>query len=123
MMTQILFFAEPIEISFTLENTIKPSITFEDINLLWTFTKDNGDVETNAVNGNLTAHNIITSSYIKTIQLNEYDKKTITLNLIPHYTGTLKITGIVGKISVRRVKCLFLLSSNVTNKRNSSGDQ
>lgn len=107
MMTQILFFAEPIEISFTLENTIKPSITFEDINLLWTFTKDNGDVETNAVNGNLTAHNIITSSYIKTIQLNEYDKKTITLNLIPHYTGTLKITGIVGKISVRRVKCFF----------------
>lgn len=44
-------FAEPIEISFTLENTIKPSITFEDINLLWTFTKENGEVETNAVNG------------------------------------------------------------------------
>lgn len=92
---------EPIEISFTLENTIKPSITFEEINLLWTFTKENGDVETNAVNGNLTGHNIITSSYIKTIQLNEYDKRTITLNLIPHYTGTLKITGITGKISVR----------------------
>lgn len=68
--------------------------------MLWTFTKENGDVETNAVNGSLTAHNIVTSSYIKTIQLNEYDKKMITLNLIPQFTGTLKITGIVGKISV-----------------------
>ncbi|KAG4074060.1 hypothetical protein HA402_014265 [Bradysia odoriphaga] len=95
----ICIHGEPIEVSFTLENTIRPSITFEDINLLWTFTKENGEVNTNVVNGKLTGHNIMTSSYIKTIQLNEYEKKTITLNLIPHFTGTLKVTGIVGKIS------------------------
>lgn len=38
---------EPIEISFALENTIKPSITFEDIHLLWEFTSENGDIFTN----------------------------------------------------------------------------
>ncbi|KAJ6641577.1 Trafficking protein particle complex subunit 8 [Pseudolycoriella hygida] len=101
---------EPIEISFVLENTIKPSITFEDINLLWTFTKENGEVETNAINGSLSPDHSIKSSYIKTIQMNEYDKKLVTLNLIPHLTGTLKITGIVGKISATNE------NSNLTGK-------
>lgn len=42
-----IFFPEPIEISFALENTIKPSVTFEDIHLLWEFTSENGDIYTN----------------------------------------------------------------------------
>lgn len=40
-------FGEPIHISFTLENPIKPSILFEHITLLWEFKKDNGELFSN----------------------------------------------------------------------------
>lgn len=43
----IQIISEPIEISFALENTIKPSITFEDIHLLWEFANENGEIFTN----------------------------------------------------------------------------
>lgn len=39
---------EPIDISFVLENTIKPIIQFDDINLLWEFKKEStGEIYSN----------------------------------------------------------------------------
>jgi tetratricopeptide (TPR) repeat protein len=40
-------FGEPIEISFVLENPIKPSILFEDVCLLWEFKKESGEMFSN----------------------------------------------------------------------------
>lgn len=40
-------FGEPIEISFVLENPIKPPILFEDITLLWEFKKESGELFSN----------------------------------------------------------------------------
>lgn len=40
---------EPIEISFALENTIKPSIMFEGIHLLWTFQTESGVNVSNSI--------------------------------------------------------------------------
>lgn len=108
---------EPIEISFALENTIKPSITFEDINLLWTFTSPNGEIVTNA---NLfksdvsneersSIFNIVASTFIKAIQLNEREKKVIIIKLTPRFTGHLVIKGVAGKISVNIVQQLTRL--------------
>lgn len=101
-------FAEPIEISFALENTIKPAITFEDINLLWTFTYSNGETFTNAnlfksdvSNEDRNAiYNVVASTFIKAIQLNEHEKKVVVIKLTPRYTGQLVIRGVAGKISV-----------------------
>lgn len=40
-------FGEPIHIAFVLENPIKPSITFENVTLLWEFKKDTGELFSN----------------------------------------------------------------------------
>jgi trafficking protein particle complex subunit 8 len=40
-------FGEPIDISFVLENPIKPAIMFESITLLWEFKKDSGELFSN----------------------------------------------------------------------------
>lgn len=46
----ILFsFSEPVEISVTVANTIKPSITFSDINIVWEFNTDDGGVISNKI--------------------------------------------------------------------------
>lgn len=103
-----LLSSEPIEISFALENAIKPSITFEDINLLWTFTNENGDAYTNmnlfkndvTTDDRNTIYNIVASTFIKSIQLNEHEKKVVVMKLTPRYTGHLEIKAVVGKISV-----------------------
>lgn len=106
--SSLIFSTEPIEISFALENAIKPSITFEDINLLWTFTNESGEVFTNlnlfqndvsAENRN-SIYNIVASTFIKSIQLNEREKKVVVMKLTPRYTGKLEIKAVVGKISV-----------------------
>lgn len=104
-------FAEPIEISFALENTIKPAITFEDINLLWTFTNSNGETFTNANlfksdvsnEDRIAIYNVVASTFIKAIQLNEHEKKVVFIKLTPRYTGQLVIRGVAGKISVSSV--------------------
>lgn len=102
-------FPEPIEISFALENTIKPSITFEDIHLLWEFTNESGQTFSNQSlftslkntdEGNQ-IYNIVASTFIKAIQLNEHEKKVLVVKLTPRMTGTLNINAVVGKISVR----------------------
>lgn len=101
-------FSEPIEISFALENAIKPSITFEDINLLWTFTNESGEVFTNlnlfqnevSIEDRNSIYNIVASTFIKSIQLNEHEKKVVVMKLTPRFTGQLEIKAVVGKISV-----------------------
>lgn len=101
---------EPIEISFALENAIKPSITFEDINLLWMFTNENGDVFTNMnlFKNDVTTedrngiYNIVASTFIKSIQLNEHEKKVVVMKLTPRFTGQLEIKAVVGKISATK---------------------
>lgn len=45
-------------------------------------------------------YNIVASSFIKAIQLNEHEKKVVVIKLTPRYTGVLKINAVVGKISV-----------------------
>lgn len=91
----------------TLENTIKPHILFEDINILWTFEKDDQSL---IENKNIFISNIkeeekafydsiVATSSIKTVQLMGQDKKTIVFKLTPKLQGRLKITGLIGKIS------------------------
>lgn len=112
----LLSCSEPIEISFALENTIKPAITFEDINLLWTFTNANGETFTNAnlfksdvSNDDRNAiYNVVASTFIKAIQLNEHEKKVVVIKLTPRYTGQLVIKSVVGKISVSIVNVYSL---------------
>lgn len=99
---------EPIEISFALENTIKPSIIFEDINLLWTFIADDGTEYTNSnlFRNDVTnderdrIYDIVAPTFIKSIQLNEHEKKVVVMKLTPRLTGQLDIKAVVGKISV-----------------------
>lgn len=106
---------EPIDISFTLENTIKPPITFEDVHLLWTFQPDSV-----AADGQPTAavHNValfgtepsaaqraaveqcVTASHIRCVQLNECERQSLTIRLVPLQTGRLSIDGVVGRLSV-----------------------
>lgn len=97
---------EPIEISFALENTIKPPITFDDINLLWTFTNDQSEVFTNqnlfkndiGPDDRNSIYNIVASTFIKQIKLNEHEKKTVVMKLTPHHIGNLQIQAVVGKL-------------------------
>lgn len=48
--------------------------------------------------------NIVASTFIKAIQLNEHEKKILVVKLTPRLTGTLKINAVVGKISVSNLK-------------------
>lgn len=99
---------EPIEISFALENTIKPTIIFEDIQLLWSFTNEHGETFTNSVLFKTKAsneersviYNIVASTIIKAVQLNEHERKVLVIKLTPHFIGELRINAVVGKISV-----------------------
>lgn len=101
-----LFSSEPIEISFALENTIKPPITFDDINLLWTFTNPNGNTFTNSnlfkneisAEDRNSIYNIVASTFIKQIKLNEHEKKVVVMKLTPHHIGKLQIRAVVGKL-------------------------
>lgn len=108
---------EPIDVSFTLENTIKPPITFEDVHLLWTFHADASDgsatVISNAplfgANGGLEAapaaqraaiEQCVTATHIRSVHLNEFDRQTLCIRLIPLQTGRLTVDGVVGRLSL-----------------------
>lgn len=80
--------------------------------MLWTFTSQSGEIVTNA---NLfksdvsneersTIFNIVASTFIKAIQLNEREKKVIIIKVTPRFTGHLVIKGVTGKISVNIVR-------------------
>lgn len=130
------FLSEPIELSLTLENTIKPNILFEDINILWSFCKDDKTIIENKhiftyheINEDARVYydSIVSSSTIKSIQLNGQDKKTIVFKLTPKMQGNLIITGLVGRISALNDN-LTLLGKIIfpktfsKNEKASSGD-
>lgn len=106
---------EPIDVSFTLENTIKPPITFEDIHLLWTFHSDdgtdvaisnaplfgaNGDTEAAPAAQRATIEQCVTETHIRSVHLNEFDRQTLCVRLIPLRTGRLTVNGVVGRLSL-----------------------
>lgn len=101
---------EPIEISFVLENSIKPKITFEDINILWEFTSEAGDeilantslfkVTGIDVTSKETLDSIVTAIPVQRLEFNEYEKKQVVMKLTAKKIGMLKIIGIAGKLSV-----------------------
>lgn len=47
-------------------------------------------------------YNIVSSTFIKAIQLNEHEKKILVVKLTPRFTGLLQINAVVGKISVNK---------------------
>lgn len=81
---------------------------FEDINLLWSFTSERGEVFTNmnlfkneiAADDRNSIYNIVASTFIRSIQLNEHEKKVVVMKLTPRLIGQLEIKAVVGKISV-----------------------
>lgn len=101
---------EPIEISFILENTIKPQIIFEEINLLWEFVPDADDkprvsnqslfkvtgVDTEAKE---TLEAVVTAIPVSRLDFNEYERKQLVMKLTAKQIGVLKIVGIAGRLS------------------------
>lgn len=94
--------------------------------MLWTFQSDSGLTTSNAIlfksevstEGELSLilisdtlfkyffflefariESLVTSTSIKSLLLNEYDKKVVSIKLIPRQMGQLRIDGVVGKIS------------------------
>uniref|UniRef100_A0A1Y9HER4 Uncharacterized protein n=1 Tax=Anopheles funestus TaxID=62324 RepID=A0A1Y9HER4_ANOFN len=98
---------EPIEVAFNLENTIKPAVLFENINLLWEFRKESGEIFSNRplflgdvnLEERSEIENVVASSFVAVVTFGEHETKTLVLKLTPRSTGQLRILGIVGKIS------------------------
>lgn len=98
---------ESIEIAFNLENTIKPPIIFENINLLWEFRNEAQDIFSNKplfmteilADDRKEIDNIVTTTSVSQVHFDEYETKTVSLKLTPRCTGQLRILGVVGKIS------------------------
>ncbi|XP_055701320.1 trafficking protein particle complex subunit 8 isoform X2 [Phlebotomus papatasi] len=100
---------EPIDISVTLENTIKIPIVFSDIHLLWRFRRaDSGEEMSNAHlfrglidgEGNQRGmEGVIAANVINTVTINEHEYKTILFRITPKVTGMVQVTGIIGQLS------------------------
>ena len=98
---------EPIEVAFNLENTIKPAVLFENINLLWEFRRETGEIFSNrplflgdvSLEERSEIENVVASSFVALVTFGEHETKTLVLKLTPRSTGQLRILGIVGKIS------------------------
>uniref|UniRef100_A0A182JH40 Uncharacterized protein n=1 Tax=Anopheles atroparvus TaxID=41427 RepID=A0A182JH40_ANOAO len=99
---------EPIEVAFNLENTIKPAVLFENINLLWEFRKEaTGEIFTNRplflgelnLEERSEIENVVATSFVGLVAFAEHETKTLVLKLTPRSTGQLRILGIVGKLS------------------------
>lgn len=43
-------------------------------------------------------YNIVASTFIKQIKLNEHEKKVVVMKLTPHHIGNLDIQAVVGKL-------------------------
>ncbi|CAD7006198.1 unnamed protein product [Ceratitis capitata] len=97
---------EPIEISVTVFNTVKCSITLNGIDLLWKLQLDNGEVLSNE---SIYSHSEESSSKaavaaaIKTqcipaVVLDERCEHTIFFKITPKLTGPLNIIGMVGEV-------------------------
>jgi trafficking protein particle complex subunit 8 len=96
-------FGEPINIAFTLENPIKPSIIFENVTLIWEFKKDTGELFSNRnsfVNDQYTVDNsVINCTIIDSMEFGEYEKRVINMRITSKFVGYLRIVGIAGKVS------------------------
>lgn len=99
---------EPIEISVTLENTIKIPITFSDISLLWSFRAP--DSETLACNEEVRPdeptlqaryENIAYATKVPQLTINEHESRTVKFKLTPKEVGTITITGLVGQLAAQ----------------------
>ncbi|XP_053675032.1 trafficking protein particle complex subunit 8 [Anopheles nili] len=98
---------EPIEVAFNLENTIKPAVLFENINLLWEFRKESGEIFSNrplflgdvSLEERSDIENVVATSFVALVTFAEHETKTLVLKLTPRSTGQLRILGIVGKLS------------------------
>ncbi|XP_058065337.1 trafficking protein particle complex subunit 8 [Anopheles bellator] len=99
---------EPIEVAFSLENTIKPSILFEHVNLLWEFRRESGEIFSNrplflgdlSLDERSAIENVVATSLVTLATFGEHETKTLVLKITPRCTGQLRILGIVGKLSV-----------------------
>lgn len=109
---------EPIEISVTLENTIKIPITFSDICLLWSFTgPDNGAPISNEealfkdqVDARVLScvNEVARSTGVPQLTINEHECSTVTFKLTPRAVGTITITGIAGQLAAQNdQECLW----------------
>ncbi|XP_035788395.1 trafficking protein particle complex subunit 8-like [Anopheles albimanus] len=98
---------EPIEVAFSLENMIKPPILFENVNLLWEFRRESGEIFTNrplflgeiGLEERSEIENVVATSFVALVTFGEHETKQLVLKLTPRSTGQLRILGIVGKIS------------------------
>lgn len=106
---------EPIEISVTLQNTIKIPITFSDISLIWSF-RDNGGESTalsneellfsqcsgeQPLNANLRSslEDIAYATRVAQVTIAEHESRTVKFKLTPKVVGTITITGLVGQLA------------------------
>lgn len=96
-------FGEPINIAFTLENPIKPSIIFESVTLIWEFKRDTGEMYSNRTlfhNDKYAVDNsVINCTIIDSMEFGEYEKRVINMKITTTYFGYLRIIGIAGKVS------------------------
>lgn len=110
---------EPIEISVTLENTIKIPITFSDISLLWSF-RDTTNPDTPPVSNEEVLFNMCSGSAEQTdpalrtnveeiayatrvtqVTITEHECRTVKFKLTPKRVGTITITGLVGQLAAQ----------------------
>ena len=105
---------EPVEISVTLENTIKIPITFSDISLQWTFqgvgegaiTISNEEVLFNQSIDKPSSHELRTSieeiayaTRVSRVEIAEHECRTVKFKLTPKRVGTITVTGLVGQLA------------------------
>lgn len=99
---------EPIEISVTLENTIKIPITFSDISLLWSFRRPgsetlvcNEEVRPDQPTLQAMYENIAYATKVPQLTINEHESRTVKFKLTPKEVGTITITGLVGQLAAQ----------------------
>ncbi|XP_030383896.1 trafficking protein particle complex subunit 8 isoform X2 [Scaptodrosophila lebanonensis] len=98
---------EPIELAVTLSNSVRCSITLNNIDLLWRLTLDNEDVLSNVSvyeqqddSASKAAVNAaIKTTCLDTIVLEEQAAKTLYFKLTPKLTGRLHILGVVCRMA------------------------
>lgn len=115
----LAIYGEPIEISVTLENTIKIPITFSDISLLWSFQGlpdennqclrlSNEELLYNQCCGaELDLHlrnrveEIAYATRVAQVTITEHECRTVKFKLTPKQVGTITITGLVGQLAAQ----------------------
>lgn len=110
---------EPIEISVTLENTIKIPITFSDISLLWSFQGVDSNNQAYIVSNEevlfsqcedqqqpnpalrTTIDEIAYATRVAQVTITEHEFRTVKFKLTPKRVGTITVTGLVGQLAAQ----------------------